>query len=159
MGLEIERKFLVSDPSVLDGLTGNKIIQGYFITREDLTVRIRQAENKGFITIKGKTKTDYSRYEFEYEIPVNDASDLLTLFPVEGKIEKIRYAIFESGLSWVVDRFLGENDGLFLAEIELAQPDQGITIPSWVGAEVSDDERYTNASLSLHPYNRWEQNR
>ncbi|TCD01209.1 CYTH domain-containing protein [Pedobacter psychroterrae] len=152
MGIEIERKFLVKMDlwQALEKPEGKHYRQGYLLNKEDRVVRIRIAGDQGFITIKG-AGDGISRIEYEYEIPKSDAEEMLERFQPEG-IEKIRYRIPEgSGLVWELDEFLGANQGLVLAEIELSSQDQRFTKPDWLGQEVSEDERYSNSSLALRP--------
>lgn len=152
MGIEIERKFLVNEKlwHALDKPKGKHYQQGYLLNGENRIVRVRIAGDQGFITIKGAAK-GISRLEFEYEIPKSDAREMLDQFKPEGT-EKIRYRIPEgSGLVWEVDEFLGANQGLIVAEIELDTEDQMFSRPDWLGMEVTDDDRYSNSSLALRP--------
>ena len=149
MGIEIERKFLVIDPTVVDGLTGTVIRQGYLSRVPERTVRIRRKGERGLVTIKGAT-SGASRSEWEYEIPAADADEMLAI--CEGEIvDKIRYLIDVAGLTWEVDVFAGANEGLVMAEVELDREDAVVELPAWAGLEVTDDPRYYNASLSRHP--------
>ncbi len=116
-------------------------------------MRIRVAGELGYLTIKGAT-TGASRAEFEYEIPLVDAKQLLTL--CDGPlIEKYRRKINYEGMLWEVDEFLGENQGLVVAEIELESESQVFAKPDWVGVEVTLDARYYNSNLSAHPFSKW----
>jgi len=152
MGTEIERKFLVTDLSVVDGLSGSVIRQGYLSRDPERTVRIRRKGARGVITIKGAS-LGASRSEWEYEIPPTDADAMLTL--CEGSIlDKTRYEIEVAGRTWEVDVFAGANDGLVMAEVELESEDATVEVPSWAGLEVTDDARYYNANLSRHPMGR-----
>ncbi len=153
MGIEIERKFLVRDRSVLDGLTGTEFVQGYLSTDPDRTVRVRRAGDRAFLTIKGRS-VGAARPEFEYEIPVGEVDALVALC-VGPPIVKTRYRIPDGSLTWEVDVFGGENAGLVVAEIELPTEATAVTPPEWVGLEVTDDRRYFNASLVAHPYRTW----
>ncbi|MGZ8513847.1 MAG: CYTH domain-containing protein [Candidatus Limnocylindrales bacterium] len=153
MGIEIERKFLVRDRSVIDGLTGIAYRQGYLSLDPARTVRVRRAGDHGYLTIKGRS-TGPSRAEFEYEIPIDDVESLLAL--CEGPlIEKTRHRIGHAGRTWEVDVFHGANDGLVVAEVELASIDAPVHVPDWVGEEVTSDARYFNASLVRRPYGTW----
>lgn len=152
MAIEIERKFLVvgdawrSAPAVY-------FCQGYLNRSKERTVRIRVAGEQGFLTIKGAS-TVASRAEFEYEIPLADAKQLLAL--CEGPlIEKYRRKISVEGMVWEVDEFLGDNQGLVVAEIELESEQQTFAKPDWVGDEVTEDARYYNSNLSVTPFNQW----
>ena len=149
MGTEIERKFLVADPTVVDGLTGTVIRQGYLSRAPERTVRIRRKGERGVITIKGAS-TGASRSEWEYEIPSADADAMLAI--CEGAIvDKIRYLVDVAGRTWEVDVFSGANEGLVMAEVELDREDAVVELPAWAGLEVTDDPRYYNASLSRSP--------
>jgi adenylate cyclase len=153
MGIEIERKFLVRDRSVLERSTGIPYRQGYLSRDPERTVRVRLAGDRAFVTIKGRSE-GASRAEFEYPIPVADADPLLAL--CEGAlIDKTRHRIQAGSLTWEVDVFHGANDGLVVAEVELDSPDQPVDIPEWVGDEVTSDPRYVNANLVAHPYLTW----
>ncbi|TSD66219.1 CYTH domain-containing protein [Inquilinus sp. KBS0705] len=155
MATEIERKFLVDKTrwTVVNKPNGNLYKQGYILSEERRTVRIRVTDSAAYITLKGATK-GISRSEFEYTIPVNEGNDILKEFAT-SVISKTRYNIQFGGKLWEVDVFDGENAGLIIAEIELEKEDDYFEKPDWVGAEVSNDSRYTNASLSLNPYGNW----
>ncbi len=153
MAQEIERKFLVVDDSWRTGATGVLYRQGYLKSDEQATVRVRVAGDQAYLTIKGAT-TGITRLEFEYEIPVADADQLLTHL-CSALVEKWRYRIPVANHVWEVDEFLGSNAGLVLAEVELSSEDEQIVLPAWVGAEVSHDPRYYNACLATVPYTTW----
>jgi len=155
MGTEIERKFLVSGNAWRGLAVGVEYRQGYLCSGSDRTVRVRIAGEKAFLTIKGKS-SGISRMELEYAIPVEDAGFLLAELCEQPVIEKKRYEISYQGFVWEVDEFFGENAGLLVAEIELAEEEQAFEKPPWVGAEVSDDRRYSNAALVKNPFSRWE---
>jgi len=152
MALEIERKFLVTGDAWRIG-QGRYLCQGYLSRDKNRTVRVRIADSHAFLTIKGKS-AGATRSEFEYEIPVDDAKQLLTLCD-KPLIEKIRREIEVEGFTWQVDEFLGDNAGLILAEIELESEDQKFPHPSWLGKEVTEDARYYNANLSVTPFSSW----
>ena len=154
MPLEIERKFLVIGDAWRALAAGVTYRQGYLLAEKERTVRVRTMNNKGFLTIKGQS-TGITRLEYEYEIPVTEADELLDRLCRKPLIEKKRYTIPFQGFLWEVDEFFGENNGLIVAEIELATEDQTFPKPDWVGREVSDDPRYFNARLSRHPFCRW----
>lgn len=147
MGVEIERKFLVDKAKweAVKPLDGTRIVQGYLSKSLEKTIRIRVKENQGFITIKGKTK-GISRLEYEYEIPVTDAQELLANF-CPKKIDKIRYKFDYKGSIWEVDEFITPNTGLILAEIELISEEQSFSRPIWIGKEVSDQAAYYNVNM------------
>ena len=128
--------------------------QGYLISNKQQTVRVRIGGEKAFLTIKGKTH-GISRMEYEYPIPVADATVMLAELCAQPIIEKKRYTINYQGFVWEVDEFFGENEGLLVAEIELEAEGQAFAKPSWVGAEVSSDRRYGNASLVKKPFSTW----
>jgi len=151
--LEIERKFLVQDRSVLEGVPGVSYRQGYLSTDPERTVRVRLAGDRAFLTIKGITQ-GASRAEFEYEVPPADAEALLALCE-RPLVEKTRHCLEHAGLVWEIDVFAGENDGLIVAEVELPAPDTPVDVPAWVGDEVTLDLRYQNANLVRHPYRSW----
>ena len=154
MRREIERKFLVTGNGWREGATASVIRQGYLCADADRSVRIRVSGERGFLTIKGKS-VGAVRAEYEYDIPLEDAHDLLDALCAKPLIEKTRHEVRHDGLLWVVDVFEGENAGLVVAEIELEREDQDVTLPDWVGTEVTDDPRYLNANLGSHPYSRW----
>lgn len=152
--IEIERKFLVVSDQWRALATGTLYRQGYIPTLDDRTVRVRIAGQQGYLTIKGKTQ-GIARSEFEYQIPVEDAAQLLDTICEAPLIEKYRYRIPLDGLVWEVDEFLGENQGLIIAEVELEDVAQAIALPSWIGQEVSGELRYYNSNLAKHPFRRW----
>ena len=154
MGVEIERKFLVRGDGWRAGAEGRVYRQGYLAADAERTVRVRVADAKGYLTVKGKTE-GLARAEYEYEIPVADASELLDLLCSKPLIEKTRYRVEQRGHLWEIDEFAGENHGLLLAEVELSEPAEVVDLPDWVGQEVSSDPRYYNANLARHPYGRW----
>jgi adenylate cyclase len=155
MAIEIERKFLIDQTKWAAVPKGEGIAmkQGYLVIQHDRTIRIRIADQKAFLTIKGKT-SQISRPEFEYEIPVGEANQMLELM-AGNIIEKKRFKIKHDQHIWEVDVFEGDNDGLFVAEIELSSENEAFTIPNWVTTEVSDDKRYYNAHLTTNPYKNW----
>ena len=154
MAIEIERKFLVKKNSWTRPNEGTLYIQGYLSSSPETTVRIRIAGKIGFITIKGKT-TGFSREEFEYEIPVEDAEILLKKCK-NAPIKKIRYKVLLNGTLWEIDEFLEENSGLLIAEVELPDEKASFFRPEWLGKEVTDDKRYHNSHIAQHPFKTWE---
>ncbi len=155
MGIEIEKKFLLTGTGWKELAAGTPYRQGYLSSVKERTVRVRTIADKGFLTIKG-ISVGAVRREYEYEIPVEDANALLDELCEKPIIEKNRYKIDYSGFVWEVDEFFGENDGLVVAEIELESEDQLFDKPEWVGEEVTGDARYFNSNLIKHPYCRWE---
>jgi CYTH domain-containing protein len=154
MPIEIERKFLVCGTSWKRGAVGELYRQGYLVAEADRTVRVRVVGEEGYLTIKGRSR-GLVRAEYEYRIPAPEASEMLDTLCLQPLIEKYRYRIGHAGLVWEVDEFLGENQGLILAEVELADEQQRLSLPDWVGEEVSRDPRYYNANLARHPFSRW----
>lgn len=154
MGQEIERKFLVRGDDWRRPSTGKTYRQGYLSTVKERTVRVRTINDKGFLTIKGITR-GVSRSEFEYEIPAEEANQLLDDLCERPLIEKRRYTIPAGRHTWEVDEFFGENEGLIVAEIELASESEAFERPGWIGEEVSSDPRYFNANLIRNPYKNW----
>ncbi|BAY90328.1 MULTISPECIES: CYTH domain-containing protein [unclassified Tolypothrix] len=154
MAAEIERKFLVQGDSWRNLVEGSLYIQGYISTKKEATVRVRIAGNQAYLTIKGKT-VQYSRSEFEYPIPLEDAREMLNTLCEKPLIEKTRYKIAYGNLIWEIDEFDGVNKGLILAEVELSHEQQQIELPIWVGEEVSHDPKYFNSNLAKYPFSEW----
>ncbi len=153
MAKEIERKFLVNPAKLPDKITGEDYRQGYLSINDSGITRIRIINNIAILTIKSKT-IEITRDEFEYDIPLEDALRLIDLSQGEV-IHKTRTIIEYDSKKWEVDEFHGNNEGLWLAEIELTDADESFTKPNWATEEVSKDERYYNSYLCLHPYNTW----
>ncbi|MBE6359724.1 MAG: CYTH domain-containing protein [Lentisphaerae bacterium] len=155
MAQEIERKFLVKDDSWRQSVTeSSRITQGY-LTGVGTTLRVRLRDGQAFLTIKGKAR-GIVRSEFEYNIPFDEAQEMLDTLSLYPPVDKIRHIVpAGNGLFWEIDEYLGENAPLFTAEIELPQCDTVFDIPSWLGKDVSSDNRYTNRSLSRAPYSQW----
>ena len=156
MALEIERKFLVTgDGFKSEATTATRITQAYLSSVPERIVRVRIRGDKGYITIKGlANESGVSRYEWEKEIPVKDAEELMLLCE-PGIIDKTRYLVPAGAHTIEVDVFHGDNEGLVIAEVEL--PDEGSPIerPQWLGEEVTGDSRYYNNELLTHPFNTW----
>lgn len=151
---EIERKFLVDITKLPGCLKPMKIAQGYLNTDPDRTVRIRIADTKGFITIKGKSSENgLSRYEWEREISLVSAMKLFEL--CTQKVEKIRYHMIHQQKLWEIDVFQGLNKGLVVAEIELQSEDESFEAPEWVTEEVTGNPKYYNSNLGTNPYQWW----
>lgn len=151
---EIERKFLVVGDSWRGRAEGVPFRQGYIARTSNRTVRIRLAGEKGILNIKFRSN-GIARREFEYEIPANEAAELLAGLPSEEIIEKTRYTFEQAGSTWEVDEFHGANEGLIIAEIELKSEDQTFARPDWLGDEVSHISKYLNSELSKAPYTSW----
>ena len=156
MAEEIERKFLVKNEDFKkESFNETKIVQGFLSTVPERTVRIRIKGNKGYITVKGiGNKSGVSRYEWEREISVEDATDLLKISE-PGVIDKIRFNVKSGGHTFEIDEFYGENDGLIVAEVELDSEDEDFVKPSWLGEEVTGQVKYYNSMLMKTPYKTW----
>jgi len=153
VGQEIERKFLVDVARWRPAGAGVAFRQGYLSSHPERTVRVRLEGDAGKLTIKGKT-SGVSRLELEYAIPRADAEQLLALCE-RPLIEKVRHTEEHAGKTWEIDVFGGENEGLVVAELELASEDEPFERPPWALEEVSHDPRYYNASLVRAPYRTW----
>ncbi len=152
MAKEIERKFLTTGEQWRTA-TPIYYCQGYLNRDKQRTVRVRIAGDKAMLTVKGLT-TGASRDEFEYDIPIDDAKSMLAMCE-QPLIEKNRRIVHHEGLDWEVDEFLGLNEGLIVAEVELESENQVFQTPKWVGDEVTNDPRYFNSSLSSKPFTKW----
>jgi len=153
MATEIERKFLVKEGPWREA-SAKTYRQGYLSTVKERTVRVRTIDDKAYLTIKG-ISVGASRLEFEYEIPVEDAEELLDKLCEKPLIEKRRHKLDHGGLTWEVDVFFGDNEGLIVAEVELQSENQVFEKPDWVTEEVTHDPRYFNANLISNPYSGW----
>jgi adenylate cyclase len=150
MPVEIERKFLVANDA-WRGRPGQRYCQGYLASDAGVTVRVRRAGAQAYITIKGQGEGGLVRPEYEYEIPVDEAEELLQSLCRRPLIEKIRHEVAHAGHLWHVDEFRGENTGLVLAEVELDHPAEEVALPLWVGEEVTSNPRYRNSALVDRP--------
>ena len=156
MAEEIERKFLVkSNVFKAESFENTKIVQGFLSTVPERTVRVRIKGDKGFITVKGiSNESGTSRYEWEKEISIGDATDLLKISE-PGVIEKTRFHVKFGNHIFEVDEFYGDNDGLVVAEIELDSEDQSFLKPAWLGEEVTGQVKYFNSMLMKTPFKNW----
>ena len=155
MAIEIEKKFLVKGDFKSQAHKNTRITQGYLCSVPERTVRVRIKGDKGFLTIKGiGNASGASRFEWEKEIPVVEAEELLKICE-PGVIDKTRYLVKKGVHTFEVDEFYGENEGLVVAEIELNAEDESFEKPSWLGEEVTGDKRYFNAMLMKTPYTKW----
>lgn len=152
MKVEIERKFLLKGDAWRQG-PGIRLVQCYLRRDANLTVRVRVAGPRAFLTIKG-TPRELERMEFEYEIPLREAEMMMEMCD-SPPVEKIRREIVHEGFRWEVDEFLGANQGLCIAELELDHPETNFPLPPWVGTEVTGDPRYYNACLAVRPFTSW----
>jgi len=155
MAQEIERKFLVTGPFKDAAHRATRIVQGYLSSVPERTVRVRIKGDQGFLTIKGiGNASGASRFEWEREIPVIEAEQLLALCE-PGVIDKVRYLVTVDTHTFEVDEFHGDNAGLTVAEVEVAREDEAVALPPWIGQEVTGETRYYNAMLMKHPFTRW----
>ena len=155
MPQEIERKFLVTGEYKSQAYAQSRIVQGYISSARGRTVRVRIRGGKGYLTIKGASNASgTSRYEWEKEIPLNEAEDLLKICE-PGVIDKTRYLVRSGMHVFEIDEFYGENEGLIVAEVELNSEDEPFVKPDFIGQEVTGDVRYYNSQLMKHPFNAW----
>ena len=155
MATELERKFLVVDDSWRDAvISETRYKQGYLANQEKASVRVRIGGGKAYLNIKSAT-IGASRYEFEYEVPVTDAEDMLDHVASGPCIDKVRYEVRYGDHLWEVDLFHGDNEGLIVAEVELEAEDEPFELPVWAGEEVTGDPKYYNAMLVRHPFSQW----
>ncbi len=156
MAFEIERKFLVKDDSFKQmAYHSSRIAQGYICSARGRTVRVRIRDDKGFLTIKGPAdEAGLGRYEWEKEILLEDAKDLMKLCE-PGMIDKTRYLVKSGNHIFEVDEFYGENEGLIIAEVELASENEPYVKPLFIGKEVTGDVRYYNSFLMKNPFKHW----
>lgn len=153
MGIEIERKFLVTGDGWRGRGRSSRLRQGYLQASKERSVRVRLDGRAGTLTIKGPARGAV-RAEFEYPIPARDAAALLALCP-GPLIDKTRTRVRYAGRLWEIDEYAGENQGLIVAEVELPRADARVDLPPWVGREVTAEVRYLNASLLRRPYRIW----
>jgi len=154
MAFEIERKFLVDLDKLPKLQNGKHIKQGYIKTVDNTVVRVRIKANKGFLTIKGEN-SGATRLEFEYEIALEEANEMLEKLCSKPIIDKIRYEISYDKHLWEIDIFHGENEGLVVAEVELGDEKEKVLLPQWIKQEVTEDKRYYNNQLMSNPYKNW----
>lgn len=156
---EIERKYLVRDDSWRAHARDQvRYQQGYMASSAQCSVRVRIGRGEAHLNIKGAT-VGVSRLEFEYPLPLEDARVMLRELCAASVVEKTRYRVPHDGREWEVDVFEGDNAGLVVAEIELEDASQSVSLPPWAGEEVTEDVRYYNSSLASTPYNRWSRRR
>lgn len=155
MGREIERKFLLRSEDWRKEVSHSmRLVQGYLLRGERSAVRVRINGDIAELNIK-HSLDGVNRLEYEYEIPLNDAREMLDQIALPPLIDKTRHHVLRGGHLWEIDEFHGENAGLVIAEIELAAADEAFERPDWLGEEVSDDPRYYNSNLSRVPYRQW----
>lgn len=154
MGMEIERKFLLCGADWRQGATAVFCRQGYLLSNMACTIRVRVIGDQGFLTVKGQS-VGLARPEYEYEIPLADAQAMLDSLCARPLVEKVRHTLTYADITWEIDEFLNENQGLIVAEVELESADQSVELPPWIGREVSADPRYLNVNLARHPFSLW----
>lgn len=155
MAFEIERKFLLCHSSWRQQVRDSALIkQAYLSNTETASIRVRTCDNQAWLGLKSMTQ-DIRRHEFEYPIPFTDAEFMLANFCQGHAIIKTRHYVDYEGFTWEIDEFHGDNEGLFVAEIELEFEQQVFSLPSWVGDEVSEQSRYLNINLVDCPYRDW----
>jgi adenylate cyclase len=155
MAIEIERKFLLTDESWrADVVRAVTMHQGYLGSDPQCSVRVRLAGTEAWLNIKSAT-LGIERLEFEYAIPLEDAATMLQYLCGARSLSKTRHYVIHGGHTWEIDEFDGDNRGLIVAEVELADAEEPFARPTWLGQEVSDDPRYYNVCLIDHPYTRW----
>ena len=158
MAQEIERKYLVRPGLWVPAGAGTHFVQGYLNSQKERVVRVRIEGDRARLTIKGLT-SGLTRLEFEYPIPLADATVLLEQLCERPLIDKHRHVERHGGLTWEIDVFHGDNEGLVIAEVELASEAEAIALPPWAGDDVSHDPRYFNSNLLTHPYRTWQPDR
>ena len=156
MAQEIERKFLVLDDSFKhEAFSKSHIVQGYICSERGRTVRVRIRDERAYLTIKGPSENGgLSRYEFEREIPLEDGQQMMQLCE-PGIIDKTRWLVKSGKHTFEVDEFFGDNEGLVVAEVELAHEEEPYEKPHFIGKEVTGDRRYYNSCLCVKPFNKW----
>lgn len=154
MGREIERKFRVNTTAWVPQDPGMHFKQGYLNSQKERVVRVRIEGARAKLTIKGLT-SGVTRAEFEYDIPVADATAMLDHICEQPLIDKHRHVEMYAGRKWEIDVFHGDNEGLVVAEVELPSEDAPLELPPWVVDEVSSDPRYFNSNLLKQPYKNW----
>ncbi|MES9856745.1 MAG: CYTH domain-containing protein [Sedimenticola sp.] len=155
MAIEIERKFLVKSDDWKASVVSESVLkQGYLANQPNASVRVRTGNGKAYLNIKSVT-IGIKRAEFEYEIPLDDAEDMLAQVAEQPFIDKTRYKVKCGEHIWDLDVFEGANSGLIVAEVELNSEDETFELPSWAGDEVSGEIRYYNVNLVQHPYSNW----
>ena len=158
MAIEIEHKFLLANNNWREHITRSiKYRQGYLSSQATSSIRVRISDDHAWLNIKSATIGTH-RNEYEYEIPLPDANEIMNTLCKKPIIEKTRHFVVDEGNIWEIDEFDGDNQGLIIAEIELSEIDQTFSKPHWLGEEVTHDLRYYNNNLSNHPYSEWREN-
>ena len=155
MALEVEHKFLLANAEWRQQIEYSEVFkQGYLSSQPTSSIRVRVCQHRAWLNIKSATIGSH-RHEYEYEIPLADAEEILMHLCSKPLIEKTRHFVRHGGNLWEIDEFEGANQGLLVAEIELDEIGQSFDKPSWLGKEVTDDLRYYNNNLTMHPYSEW----
>ena len=155
MAIEIEHKFLLANDDWRKHISRSvKYRQGYLSSQATSSIRIRISDNHAWLNIKSATIGTH-RYEYEYEIPLPDANEIINTLCRKPIIEKTRHFVIDDGNTWEIDEFEGDNEGLCVAEIELSEIGKTFSKPGWLGDEVTDDLRYYNNNLAINPYSEW----
>jgi adenylate cyclase len=155
MAIEIEHKFLLANDDWRPLVQRSVVYrQGYLSSQANTSIRVRISDEKAWLNIKSATIGTH-RHEYEYEIPLADADEIITDLCKQPLIEKTRHFVTDDGKVWEIDEFSGGNQGLIVAEIELSEIGEAFTRPPWLGAEVTDDLRYYNNNLAVYPYCEW----
>lgn len=154
MAKEIERKFLIDISGIESIGSGSRIKQGYISTTDNTAVRIRVSGAVAYLTLKGENQ-GATRPEFEYEIPIEDANEIIKELCSGPVIDKTRYLVEHGSHTWEIDVFHGDNDGLVIAEVELESETEKVDLPKWVINEVTGEVKYYNTSLLDNPFNKW----
>ena len=158
MAIEVEHKFLLANNDWREQVTNSvKYRQGYLNSQATSSIRIRISDDHAWLNIKSATVGTH-RHEYEYEIPLHDANEIISILCRKPIIEKTRYFVIHDGNTWEIDEFDGDNRGLIIAEIELSEIGKTFTKPDWLGKEVTYDLRYYNNNLAVHPYSEWLKN-
>ena len=155
MAIEIEHKFLMAGNDWREHATRSvKYRQGYLSSQATSSIRVRISDECAWLNIKSATVGTH-RHEYEYEIPLLDANEIINMLCRKPIIEKIRHFVTDDGNTWEIDEFEGDNQGLIIAEIELSEIGKTFSKPHWIGDEVTSDLRYYNNNLAKHPYSEW----
>ncbi|WP_299872959.1 CYTH domain-containing protein [uncultured Cocleimonas sp.] len=154
MAKEIERKFLIDLGLIGDLPDGKLISQGFIGTNDKTVVRTRIIGDKAFLTLKGEV-IGFTRSEFEYQIPIDDATNIIKELCSGGVVDKTRYEIIHEKHTWEIDIFHGQNEGLVVAEVEVQSESESVSLPKWIVKEVTGESKYFNVSLLNNPYSQW----
>jgi len=158
MAIEIEHKFLLANSGWREHISHSiKYRQGYLSSQATSSIRIRISNEHAWLNIKSATIGTH-RHEYEYEIPLQDADEIINMLCRKPIIEKTRHIVIHDGNTWEIDEFAGENRGLIVAEIELSEIGKTFSKPHWLGQEVTHDLRYYNNNLAIFPYSEWPEN-